>query len=179
MVDKKKQHKWFVFAVLTLAFMAIVLARIQQAPATARANNTSTIVSEQARDLSKPSSRIVGHWKNVDDNSECYFSPIDPDRRIDTYRLRDKPSGRSGHPSRFKVVFESPSATQLVMYPYDKNEFLRNLNNPSGETNANPWMTDIVYTIAKHGQSMTEEYIFSGRPIVEVYRYVDNKTGPQ
>lgn len=171
----KEQAKWLVLALLAVIFIVIIIVRFSNTPATTRANKIHFVPLQKQRDLSTPSSRLVGHWENVDNNACLYFSPIDPDLKIGTYRNGGKSHGRFGPPFRFKVLFEDPSGTQLVIRPYGQNEVLRNL---SVEIKVRLWMSDVTYTLPKHGQSMTQEYTFSGSPTFGVYRYIDNKTGP-
>jgi len=176
----KEQVKWFALAILIIVLVAIIAVRFSDTPAATRADRSiryfSNIVSsEPQRDLSTPSSRLVGHWRNVKSGDEVYFSPIDPDLRIGTYRYRNKSDGSVGPPFWFKVIFENSKGTQLVLRDYDMNEEIRKVGAKIG---IELWQSDVTYTISKQGQSMTAEYIFSGNQTLSVFRYIDNKTSP-
>ena len=177
----REQYKWVAFVLLVVVLSAIIVVRFSNTPTTTRADNRSVanefefVPSQQQRDLSTPSSRLVGHWKNVDYYCEQYFSQIDSALRIGTNRVKNKPNGRLGLPFRFKILFENPSGTQLVVRPYGRNEVLRAA---SEQIEMELWMSDVTYTIPKHGQSMTEEYTVGESQVFAVYHYVDNKTDP-
>jgi len=183
--DERKK-RWFLKVEILVLLCVVILwvldstARFSNTPSATWADRSikyfSNIVSSvPQRDLSTPSSRLVGHWRNVDYDDEIYFSPIDPDLRIGTYRRRNKSDGSAGPPLWFKVIFEDPKGTQLVIRQYDENEEIRMLGAKIG---IDFWRSDVTYTISKHGQSMTAEYIFSGSQMFSVYNYVDNKTYP-
>lgn len=174
-LKSKEQAKWITLVVLMVIFIAIIVIYFSNTPTTIRANKIDFMPLQQQRDLTTPSSRLVGLWKNVDNGSEFLFGPVDPDLRIGTYRIRNK--GYSfGPPFRFKVLLENPSGVQLVMRPYGQNENLLKLR---AELGFDVFISDITYTIPKHGQSMTEEYIFGGTsPMFSIYQYIDNKTVP-
>jgi len=169
---KNETGEQVVLAVLVVIFVFVITFReggfLKGTTATTRGN------SSQRRDLSTPSSRLVGHWQSVDNDGEVFYRPIHPDLRIATYRFRNKPYGNAGPPNRFKILSEEPSGTQLVIRPYGENESLRALR----EIGMECWMSDKTYTIPKHGQSMTQEGTLMGDPILSVYRYVDDKTSP-
>ena len=174
-MNNKEQIKWLTVGILAIVFIGIIVHHFSNTPVATRANKIDFVPLTQQRDLSTPSSRLVGHWINVEYGDEVYFSPIDPDLKIGNYRLGNKSKGRVSPPLRFKVISENPAGLQLVIRQYDQNEETRKLGARIG---MDFWQSDVTYTISKNGQSMTAEYIFSGSQILSVYRYVDDKTSP-
>jgi len=69
----KEQVKWLVLALLAVVCIAIIVVRFSNTPATTQADNRDVanefgfVPLQQQRDLSTPSSRLVGHWKNGDE----------------------------------------------------------------------------------------------------------------
>lgn len=69
----KEQVKWLVLALLAVVFIAIIAVRFSKLPAATQADNRDVanefgfVPLQQQRDLSTPSSRLVGHWKNGDE----------------------------------------------------------------------------------------------------------------
>jgi len=175
----KEKAKWLVLVLLAVILVTTITVRFVNTPAAIQAHTTDFVPDfaplQQQRDLSTPSSRLVGRWENVDNGSQLLFSPIDPALGIGTYRIGNKGYGGFGRPFRFKILFYDPSGTRLVIRPYGHNEVLLKL---SAEIRMDCTKSDVIYSIPKHGQSMTEEYTFGGSPMLSVYRYVDNGTNP-
>jgi hypothetical protein len=135
------------------------------------------LVPVDERDLSSPSSRLVGHWENVDNNGEIYYTAIDPDLKIGTFRLAiaGGPPGRSVY---FRVISEELSGNTVIIRDF------RDFSELEAKTGLDFSRSDIVCRISKDGQSMTQEYILSHRHrMFSVYRYshlqpIDDKTAP-
>lgn len=107
------------------------------------------------RDLSTPSSRLVGHWKRkdpTDSQFEYYFSEIDPDTDEGTLTLYSVGVGTT-FISSYKILSEAPGGENISLM----------VTNPSGIFPIN-----VEFVIEKDGLSakMMEFYI----------EYVDGKT---
>jgi len=165
----KQRISWAMFACLIAILMVIILNQTGFLPNVAKTLGSNV----QKRDLSTPSSRLVGLWKNVDYNGEVYYSLIDPELRIGTYRLRNTSNVNFGPPIRFKILNEERSGDKLII-----REFNDNLLKLGARIGIDVRMSDITCCIPKHGRSMTKEYTFGGEPILSVYRYVGDKSHP-
>jgi hypothetical protein len=167
---RKGRVGWIILAgviiIVTISSILAVLTLPQKISAFQHSNQ---------RDLSTPSSRLVGHWKNFDGNGEVYYNIIDSSLKVGTKRLRNEPYGNFGPPIRFKIVHEEPSGDHLVIREY--NDALLKLG---AELGIDTRKSDITICVPKQGQSMSQEYIFcsGGSNTLQVYRYVDDKIDP-
>jgi hypothetical protein len=137
------------------------------------------------RDLSTPSSRLVGHWERAD--GQIYYGAagfgcgvinsfgtgVIPTGNISNilleYKLRNGiilSSDSKNIPIRYKILSEDRSGEKLVIREY----WLLDYATPS----------DIVECyISKNGYFMVKEYIGNdGNNVLLHYHYVDNVTGP-
>ncbi|MFQ6036691.1 MAG: hypothetical protein ACE5NM_12710 [Sedimentisphaerales bacterium] len=163
----KQQTKWAILAVAVLVLIFMIVVGLSNSP-------QDIFAKSQQRDLSTPSSRLIGHWKNVEGDGGVYYSPIDPALRIGTYRLCNTPYGSYGPPFQFRILFEEPSGQKLIIRVF-KNLALKQLEATTGLDFSK---SDIVCCISKDGQLMSQEYTCMGERVLVVYRYVDNKTTP-
>lgn len=156
----KEPAKWFVLVLLFIILIAIIATRLFHTPAVGRADNTRTY--EQQRDLSTPSSRLVGHWIGVPEGDKLYYQPIDHsfEYGIFTWILK------SNIVAKFKILSESRSGEHLKTREY----FL--LDNCMERA-------IVEYCIPKDGISMSKEIFYEDgtRELFE-YRYVDDSTHP-
>lgn len=70
----KGTAKWFVFALFIIILIAIFASRFSNTPKVTRADNNH--IYGKQRDLSTPSSRLIGHWVGVPDADRLYYQPI-------------------------------------------------------------------------------------------------------
>jgi len=172
--ESRQRISWAVLACLIVIFIVIILNQIG-----AFQNLATTMGSGgQKRDFSTPSSRLMGHWKNVALQIKIwgviYYGPIEPALRIGIYRLCNTPYGSYGPPFQFKILFEEHSGQKLIIRVF-KNLGLKQLEATTGLDFSK---SDIVCCISKDGQLMSQEYTCMGERVLVVYRYVDNKTTP-
>jgi hypothetical protein len=125
------------------------------------------IAAGPTRDLSRPSTRLVGHWEDEHrGGAECYYGPVDPSTRVGSYVLVDT-DGRTGH-NYYKIVAENIRENKLTI----------ELRTEKGSTDAK----DHVYVdleIAPDGYRMDRRLVIKGLPLSDrVYYYVDSKTSP-
>ncbi len=176
-VKDEEYVKWFSLALLIIVLIAIIVVRFVETPEATRAVTSVESLSKMVssvpkRDLSTPSNRIVGHWVNIDNGGEIYYSPIDRSLGIGTFRLKNF-GGSVGPPIRFKIVFEEYSGKSLIIRIFNKA-----IDELGAKIGIMVTQSDVELCISKDGQSMTEEYTLNGSPIFGVYRYVDDKTIP-
>lgn len=70
----KETAKWFLFPLFIIILITIIASRFSNTPAVTRAN--SNPIYEQRRDLSTPSSRLIGHGVGVTEADRLYYQPI-------------------------------------------------------------------------------------------------------
>jgi len=157
----KEQAKYLVLAFLAIVFVVIIVARFSDIPAGTRAD--SIPAGWQQRDLSTPSSRLVGHWRNVNGGADLYYDFIDPQLKVGTFII----SNRDGNfPTQFKVLSEEPSGKDLKIREFFSLD--------EGQESV-----DLQCCIPKDGQLMTKEYTFkNGNSTLLLYRYVDGRIDP-
>ena len=149
-----RQAKWVAVGILAVGLIGIVVVCVSDTPTATRANKIDFVSLQQQRDLSTPSSRLVGHWEG---DGTLYYRPIDRSLGYGTYTWGNVPV-------QFKVLSESRSGTYLRT-----REFLKL---DSGAHCAN-----VEYCIPKDGQSMTKEIVFNdGSQGLFKYSYVDDST---
>ena len=100
-----------------------------------------------------------------------YYSITEPSLKIGYFIIHNK-RGRPGAPIRLKILSEEPSGDRIIVREF--NDF-RRLQLVLGYRITK---SEVTYCIPKHGQSMTQEKTVMGDPMLEVYRYVDDKTSP-
>lgn len=157
----KENVKWLALTFLVIILIAIIAVRFSNTPAATRADGIPA--GWQQRDLSTPSSRLVGHWENVNGGADIYYDFIDPQLKIGSCII----SNRNGNlPVQFKVLSEEPSGKNLKIrefFSLDKGQV----------------SFDLQCCIPKDGQSMTKEYTYSdGSNSLFIYRYVDGRVDP-
>jgi hypothetical protein len=177
--NNKDQIKWLTFAILAIVFIGIIVHHFPNTPASAwskirEAVSTNTIHYKQQRDLSTPSSRLVGHWISEDRKCELYYKLVDPSLRIGTF-IVDNWNTKPSSPMRFKILSEGPKADDLIIREFMPIAKKAKLELAIGEPIT---QSAITHCIPKHGQSMTREYTSLGEQMLEVYHYVDDKTNP-
>jgi hypothetical protein len=156
----KEPEKWFVIVLLFIILIAIITTRLLHTPAVGRADNTR--IYEQQRDLSTPSSRLVGHWIGVPEGDKLYYQLIDHsfEYGIFTWILK------SNIVAKYKIISESPSGEQLKT-----REFFLLDNCMERAT--------VEYFVSKDGLSMTKKMFYEdGTHELFNYRYVDGSTHP-
>jgi hypothetical protein len=114
--------------------------------------------ASQQRDLSTPSSRLVGHWENAEGGADLYYGAVDPHLNIGTLMLRN-------HSGRFKILSENHSRAELVLRQYIR------FDNVEGSV-------DVKCYIPRNGRWMTMEWAFHDGNYTSVYHYVDGNTAP-
>lgn len=107
------------------------------------------------RDLSTPSSRLVGHWQSPDGDYDQYFGPIDKDTRIGTFVEVDKDGNATYY--RYKVTGED----------LDGEEF------EIASEGDGSYSVPLLYWISKDGLRLS---FFAEAE--DANRYIDNKTEP-
>jgi len=175
--EDKEYIKWWLLASLIIVFLGIIAGRFTKTPANTQGETgvpsfTEIVSSLQKRNLSTPSSRLVGHWVNIDNGGEIYYSPIDQSLGIGTFRLKNF-GGSVGPPIRFKIVFEEYSGKRLIIRIFNKS-----IDELGAKIGIMATQSDVELCVSKDGRSMTEEYTLNGSPIFSVHRYVDDKTIP-
>lgn len=178
-LDKDHTKWWAVLAlVVVLIAMILVLSTIRPHSSIAQEKSaypespTSVAYLQETRDLSTPSKRLVGRWRNVDNNGEIYFSPIESELRLGTYRLHNQ-GGMVGPPTRIRILRENLSGTELFYKEY-KNLSIKKLELEIGRDLTK---SDIRCCVSMDGTTMTLEYTTGGDPdpMFSVYRYIDNE----
>jgi hypothetical protein len=156
----RRGFKWSLLLALVAVLIGVVLFQWKEplfdniAKATAQRPNPG-------RDLSTPSSRLVGHWRNIGGGADIYYGPIDFRSQAGTFTI----STPDGQFSRgFKILFEERSGNKLTV-----KEYLQ-YSNRSGTVVAE-------YFLSEDGRSMVKEYLLNEGPFL-TYRYVDDKTVP-
>lgn len=181
-LDKDHTKWWSVLAlVVVLIAMILILSTIRPHSSIAQEKSaypespTSVADLQQTRNLSTPSKRLVGRWRDVDYNSELYFSPIESELRIGTYRIRNRigKGGSFGQPTRIRILRENLSGTELFYKEY-KNLSIKKLELEIGRDLTK---SDIRCCVSMDGTTMTLEYTTGGDPdaMFSVYRYIDNE----
>ncbi len=122
------------------------------------------------RDLSTPSTRLIGHWRSVDGDEIIYSAP-DPSLGVGTYRIQSK---LQNSVFRFKVISEDVSGTSLV---------IRNFNDVWAAqmkiaTGLDLSQSDVSCSMSKDGRRMTQECAVGGVRSLYVYEYVPACGGP-
>lgn len=156
----ERYAKWAIL--LTLVAVLTVLT-VKLLPTT-----QSTHAYGLRRDLSKASTRLVGHWQSDSGDHDLYFT-FDPSLKVGTYVVHNHNQRPSG-PIRFKLLYE---LGELIV--------LRDFNDYSdleAKTGLSIAKSEIRCRIPESGQSMSREYRLNGTPMLTVFRYVDNRTTP-
>lgn len=168
---------WLLLSLLVTILISIFLIHFSNNPIKTRADMSiipvdDLVTSTPQRDLSTPSSRLVGHWVRIDNSGEIYYGPIEPSLKIGNYRLYNESSGILGPPFQFKVLFEEPAGQKLIIRVF-KNQELLELEATTGYDFSK---SDILCCISKNGQSMSQEYTSMGIRRLDLYRYVNDIT---
>jgi len=156
----KKTAKWFIFVLFIIILIAIIAARFSNTPADIRADSNPLYGLQ--RDISTPSSRLIGHWIGVPDADRLFYQPIDHPLDYGTFTW----ILNSNIVAKFKILSESHSGQYLKT-----REFLLLDNCMDHAT--------VEYYIPKDGLSMTKEMFYEdGTSRLFEYRYVDSRTHP-
>jgi len=159
---RDRQATWVALALLAVFFIAIIIVHFSNTPASTWANKIDYASLLQKRDLSTPSSRLVGHWVGVPNGGTLYYRPIDHFMGYGTFTW----SIQSDVSGKLKVLSESRSGKYLKTREFIILE---------GESD----YAIAEYCIPKDGQSMTKEIILeNGNRALFEYRYVDGMTHP-
>lgn len=130
------------------------------------------VVGVEARDLTTPSSRLIGHWtRDVRGGTmHEYFGPLDPATETGPYAWVE-PSGRVVK-HRYKVLAEIPGGTDLTIQ----------ILFTAGGTRSDR------YDVARDGTAFTGQRQLTPSPgeprtavnpvFREMFRYADEKTAP-
>jgi len=163
-VKTKQRTSWSVLACLTAILIVIILNQ------TGALRNISTTrgINVQKRDLSTPSSRLVGHWVADFWGSENYYRPINVQIGVGTYVLVNSAGCEL---VEFKILSEDSTGTELVV-----REFL--LSGSYAKILGPRFSIDAKYHLAKDGKSMSKEISCGQKHELIVYSYVDDKTCP-
>lgn len=114
------------------------------------------------RDLSSPSARLVGHWRNSDGN-QAFYGPANGNRQAGDFTLLNA-DGRLAR-NRYRVLTEIPAGEDLTIglsKSGDQEDLLRQF-----------------LIVSKDGLRMTVETdnrLTKG--YLEGWQYIDDKTGP-
>ena len=109
-----------------------------------------------SRDLSTPSSRLVGHWRGFfDDSREIFFGPIDDQTKIGN---EVEVSNGNAFYHQYRVVQEELNGVKIVYEPF------------SDLIGVHPQKE---FWITKDGKTMT-----NANNSLEVFEYLDSKTEP-
>jgi hypothetical protein len=165
----KEQARWFVLALLVVILTAIIVVHLSNTPAATRAD--SNPIYGQQRDLSTPSSRLVGHWISESGSHQLYYTSSDPSLKIGTFKLHNC-NGEPSQPMWYKILYEDPAEDKLVIRQF------RNLARLEATTGLDLSESDVLCTISKDGLLMSKEHTFLGNRSLTVYRYVDDNTTP-
>ncbi len=127
-----------------IAVMILVLAALFLGP-----------MLSSGRDLSTPTSRLVGHWESSNDRflTHVIYSPVDASG-VGTCSDVDG----SVH-FTFKVLSEDRAGTTIVMREYVDGVALQ----------------DVELSVAKDGHSMAKAYDFKGVRCVTSYNYLGGR----
>lgn len=127
----------------------------------------------QKRNMSTPSSRLVGHWISENGDHHIFYSLIDRSLQIGTYQLSlNSYKTKSSDPIKFKIISEKSSGTRLVIREFPNNTKLE------ATTGLDLSKSDIVCCISKDGKSMSQEYKFLEKRHLSIYHYVDGRVDP-
>ena len=126
-------------------------------------------VTNTNRDMSTPSGRLVGVWRD-DDGGFIYFSPVERQLSIGTFRLCNQGSNKFCTPMRFQVIKEDEKGQELIIRVHRPLGKLEAMGIDTSES-------DHRCLISKDGQFMSQEYYFGGgqNPILSVYEYVGDQ----
>jgi hypothetical protein len=159
-----ERAKWIFFACL-LVILVLAVLRVVPLPLLGSAKENTRGNGPVLRDLSTPSKRLVGLWRNVDNGHELYYAHFDPSLQIGTFTWSLQKNTYFG---RFRVLSESSSGEQL-----QAREFVRS-------DTAKFFSADVAYCLPRDGQSMTKEYVLDdGQHVLLVYRYVEHRLIPE
>jgi hypothetical protein len=113
----------------------------------------TALVAGCARDLSKPSTRLVGHWQSesASNRSDLYFSPIDKNTKIGNLVIDDKDGVFY---VQYRVVSEDLDGEKLQW------QWI--------QPGVSPMLLNI--RVKKDGLKMTDA--------TRAYNYIDSKTSP-
>ena len=167
----KEESKWLSVVILAIVFTSILIYCHSNTPATTLAHRIEIDPLKQQRDLSTPSSRLVGRWINKSGDQQLYYTLTDASLKIGTSLIHNSDRNPC-RPIWFKILHEEPTGEKLVLSEF-KN--LRKFKLHLGFRNTPSIITHIV---SKHGMSMSQEYTLMGNQERSVYRYVDDKTSP-
>lgn len=180
-LHSEERAKWVALAFLLTVFIGIIIVGFSDNPCTTWADtgkprcsnldDLGAVSVNLRRDLSTPSSRLVGHWRNEQGTTDLYYIITDYSLKIGYFIIHNK-RGRPGAPIRFKILSEELSGDRLIVRQFQD---FRRLELVLGYRIT---QSAVTHCIPKHGQSMTQEQTSMGDPILSVYRYVDDKTRP-
>jgi hypothetical protein len=148
------------FVIFALIFISILFGRLAKIPATIEANRIELVPFQQQRDLSKPSSRLVGNWRCVTDGHKLHFcQPQNSQNSVFDYGGIFFWNNNVGS---FTILIESYSEDQLTT----RESFFLGKDFVS---------TRVKYDLPKDGQSMNRKILFeNGSQLMFDYFYVDN-----
>lgn len=155
---KRRRLSKAILVVLLCMVYSCISGCYQQPGSHEQSITTITENTKQQRDLSTPSSRLVGHWRKVDGGADLYYGAVDPQLNFGTLILRN-------HNGRFKILSEDRSRAELVLRQYIR------FDNAEGSV-------DVKCYIPENGRWMTMEWAFHDGRYTSVYHYVDGKTAP-
>ncbi|OPX18010.1 hypothetical protein BXT86_03455 [candidate division WOR-3 bacterium 4484_100] len=125
-----------------------------------RGGTNPGIQTKGVRDLSKPSSRLVGHWRN-DAGDNLYYDMVNPETQVGSFYIVRPDSSVAKH--RYKILSEIPKGERIIVL------ILFNDGTRRKE----------IYYINRDGLSMKTETRISDIFISGECKYIDNKTAPE
>jgi len=138
------------------------------------------------RNLSTPSGRLVGHWRNEPYYTELYFAAVPPSLKWGTMirhpfltMIRHNRGADPLPTASIEVVFEACSGNTVgVKECAQEVDSQIRLEAFAGSDLSDLGKSGLLYTISEDGQTMTEESVLLGTQHLETYRYVDSRTAP-
>jgi curved DNA-binding protein CbpA len=139
-----------------------------------------------ARDLSTPSGRLVGHWRNEPYYTELYFTAVPPSLKWGTMirhpfltMIRHNRGADPLPTASIEVLFEECSGNTVgVKECAQEVDSQIRLEAVAGSDLSDLAKSGLLYSISEDGQTMTEESVLLGTQHLETYRYVDSRTAP-
>jgi hypothetical protein len=165
------KSKWILALIIVAAFAVFFIIVLFSNTPVATWSADSIPDSFQKRDMSTPSSRLVGHWISENGSHELYYNLIDHSLKIGTYIL-DNYNTKPSSPIKLKILSEESNGTQLIMRTFPDTTKLEAV------TGLDFTKSDIECCIPKDGQSMSQEYTFLGERHLNIYHYVDGRVDP-
>jgi len=163
---------------VAILFIVVLGAQIlgRQAGRQAAVRETRQRLLTEAAATQLAAERLRGLWQSVDHGGYMYFSAVDPDLGIGTYRLCNKPLPTSFGPEiRFKVIKDDPKTQTVLVHVH--NDHVRELSAIIG---IDLTYSVAVYRIANDGKRMTQEVwsTSSEHPSLSIYEYVGPEMQP-